>query len=111
FSVGLIAEQSAVGAHDRRGAGGAGAGAVDRRDVASVFGGSAQYGFFVEVGMEDDLRTAPGGPADGFRITPAFMADGDAEGQRTRIEDLAATAGRIGALFGRIDLNFVLEPG
>ena len=57
------------------------------------------------------LCAVPDGPADRFRIAPAFMADRDAERQRTGLENAPPGARRIGALLGGIDLDFVLEAG
>ena len=37
------------------------------------------------------------------------MADRDAEGQRAGLKDAAARAGRVGALFRRVDLHLVLK--
>ena len=52
----------------------------------------------------------PGGPTDRFRIAPTLMADGDAEGQRTRFGRRALLGtGRVGGFLGGIELDFVLE--
>lgn len=53
---------------------------------------TAGFGF-VEVGMEDNVGTATGGPADGFRVAPAFVADGDAQGKGIDFEDTTVGAG------------------
>ena len=66
---------------------------------------------FVEMRVEHDVCAVPGGPADRFRIAPTFMADGDAECQRAGLENPPAGTGRIDALLGGIELDFVLETG
>ena len=89
-------------------------------EVDGVFGGSPGDGVFVEGGggggfekiwVEDDVGSAAGGPADGFGIAPAFVADGDAEGEGSGLEDLAGDAGGVDAFFGGVDLHFVLVAG
>jgi hypothetical protein len=52
----------------------------------------------VGVRMEDDLRAALRGPAHGFRVAPPFVADRDAEGQRTALEETSPVAARVGDL-------------
>ena len=65
----------------------------------------------MEVRVEDDVRAVPHGPADRFRIAPAFMADRDAKRQRTGLEYPPSRPERIDSFLGRIDLDFVLEAG
>jgi hypothetical protein len=50
-------------------------------------------------GMEDDLGAVADGPANGFGVAPAFVADGDAEGEVAGLEDLAGLAGGVSSLF------------
>ena len=131
FAVGLVAEQRPVGAHHRRSGRRSSACEVDGCEIAGVFGGAAQGRFLVErvrrigesrrhvaarlglveVRVEHDLRAVPRGPADRFRIAPAFMADRDAKRQRTGLENPPAGPERIGSFLGRVDLDFVLETG
>jgi hypothetical protein len=59
--------------------------------------------------VEDDLRTLPRGPSDGFRIAPAFMADRDTERERTGLKNAPPQAGRIGIVLRRIELDFILK--
>ncbi|HML15405.1 MAG TPA: hypothetical protein VK419_00200, partial [Bryobacteraceae bacterium] len=66
---------------------------------------------FVEMRVEHDLGTVPDRPADGFRIAPTLMADRDAKGQRTDLENPPPGTGRIGTLLGRIELDLILKAG
>jgi len=61
--------------------------------------------------VEHDVGAALCGPADRFRIAPAFMADDDTECQRVGLEYAPPKAGPIGALFAGVELDFVLEAG
>jgi GNAT superfamily N-acetyltransferase len=65
----------------------------------------------MEVRMKDDLGSTASRPPHGFRISPAFMANHDTEGQRAGFEDLPKSARRIGSFFRRIDLDLVLKTG
>src|SRR6185503_684814 len=130
YPVGLVAEQCPVGPHHRGRRSRAGAGTIHAREIAGVLGSAAQGRFlmegvrrigeargpvaarlgFVDVRMEHDVRTAPGGPADRFGITPTLMADRDTKYQRPSLENVPFGAGRIDVLLlGGVDLNFVLE--
>ena len=73
-----------------------------RRDVAAGLG-------LVEVGMQDELRSAPRREADRLGIAPTFVADGDAERQRTGLEHASPRARRVRAVFGGIHLRLVLK--
>jgi len=75
-----------------------------RRDVPVGLG-------LVEVGMEDELRAAKRREADRLGIAPTFVADGDAERQRTGLEHASSRARRVRAVFGRVHLDLVLKPG
>ena len=55
---------------------------------------AARFGF-VEMRMEHDVRAAPRGPANRFRIAPALVTDRDAELERSRLEHLSLRTGRI----------------
>ena len=129
LAVRLPAEHGPVGARHSGGAGGAFDGAVDGGEEAGIFGGAAEGGLLVEgvggigegrraiaaglglvvVRMEDHLRAAEGGPANGLGIAPAFVANGDAEGQRAGLEDATLGAGRVAGLFGGVELDLVLK--
>lgn len=61
--------------------------------------------------MKDDVSAAARGPADGFRIAPAFVTDDDAELQWADFENLAVEAGREEFVFRWIELHFVLKAG
>ena len=74
-----------------------------RRQVAAGLG-------FVEMRVEHDVRTTPGGPADRFRIAPAFMADRDTKRQRAGLENAPPDPGE-DAILGRVELDFVLKTG
>ena len=63
----------------------------------------------MEVRMEDDLRAARRGPAHRLGVTPSFMADADAERQRTNRKHVPLAAGLEGRLFRRIELHLVVE--
>lgn len=131
MAVGLGTEERPVGTDDGGRGGRTGGGTVDGGEEAGVFGGTAEGGFFVEgvgwvsergrlvsaglgfveVGVKNDVGAAAGGPTNGFRVTPAFVADGDAEGEGPGVEQLACGAGRIGGLFGGVELHLILEAG
>jgi hypothetical protein len=65
----------------------------------------------VKEGVEDDLGAVADGPANGLGIAPAFMADGDAEGEVSGAENVPGLAGGVGVLFLGGELDFVLEAG
>lgn len=66
---------------------------------------------FVDMRVEHDLCAAPGGPADRFRIAPAFMANDNTKCQRAGLKNAPPGAGRIGTLLAGVELDFVLEAG
>ena len=118
--MGMLSEERAVGAGYGGGGGGGEAGVVYGGEVDGVFGGAAGDGVFVEgwdrggfqkVGVEDDVGSMAGGPADGFGIAPAFVADGDSEGEGSGLEDLAGGAGGVDSFLRGVDLHFVLVAG
>ena len=61
--------------------------------------------------VEHDVCAVPDGPADRFRIAPTLMADRDTKCQRTGLKNPPPRTGRIGAVLGGVELDFVLETG
>src|ERR1700678_3793055 len=66
---------------------------------------------FVEMRVKHYLCAMPDGPANRFRIAPAFVADRDAKRHLTRLEHAPPGTVRIDTLLGGVDLDFVLEAG
>src|SRR5206468_854448 len=132
LTVRLIALERAVGTRDRRRGARSFARAVHGCEVARVLRGAAQHGLLVKgvgrvgerarpiaaglgdvrVWVEHDLRASARGPADGLRIPPAFVANRDAEGQRSGGEDMPFPSERgIDVVLSRVDLPLVLPSG
>src|SRR5678810_1368337 len=57
-----------------------------------------------ERGVKYDLGPARRRPAHGFRVTPSFVADGDAEFDAVDLENLARCAGDVEPFFARVEL-------
>src|SRR5205814_4041893 len=64
----------------------------------------------MEMRMKHHLCSVPSGPANRFRIAPAFVADRDAESQVADVKDAAHCSGRVRALLAGVDLHLVLKP-
>src|SRR4029453_1539323 len=65
----------------------------------------------MEVRVKHEVCAASCRPPNGFRVAPPFMANGNAKGHRSGVEDLSSRSWRIDSPFGGIELDFVLEAG